>query len=842
MEHTLRENIYSLEHPILIDDIHPPNSNPLDHILYSCSNWVTHLCEIYGTTDNQFSLSGLEKKILSFLKNHFLHWLEALSLTRNLSSTIGHVKQLHKLLKKRSVKDELQEFIYDASRFMQYHAEIMKSAPMQIYASALLFSPTKSLVRTQFKGTLSSWITSTPAQENHWSPLLQTIEADWPRVASSGTNLLILRSKTKNVEIRDMISGQRVQELEHAEEVMRAVFSDSKHALTVTRNRIQIWNLDSNAVIHEVCGPDSGYGLVSNDGKLTAWKTHQGVQVCDVANDMSLTKTDQSIMPAKWSNNSRFLAVGSHTMEVFEVADGTLERKMSIFDNYYEPEENGYYCFSFSHDSKLIATRHAQRKGIEIWDLATEEKTQTIEHGDLWKVKVVEFSKDSRLIAVGYGEAQDSQPQCLVRVWDVATGQRQHELHWHQGRSFIGLAWSEDAKNLVVAFQHGSVEIYDLTEYTDWEFDTDSKAPPNEITFSTDFNLVSAVSLGSCIRIWDAKTGRKMSTLQKPRKGGPPEWDFHNARFSRDSKYVHLYDVFELNFGVWDIASGSVTSLSHTIPREILMQRAWSADGRYIASWPGTYEVGAYEVTVWNATADKITLHSTFHHERGGVSRLAFSNNAEYLVTLSKQNSVTVYRLSTGEEVWMDKAPDWVAAWADENEEDRCGTCESDRFYFETYSYSPSIAVSDDSQKVLFTEPQRHRLWIVSNGGPKVKLQICCRFFLPSFDIESPYILTQHGRINLDNFIAQAEKFIGSEIAYDYQHMTEGYGISSDQAWLTWNGKNILWLPPDYRPALERAISRNCIAMGAESSHQVNIFSFTGPPSFLTQGTMLEQI
>ncbi|UKZ79945.1 hypothetical protein TrVFT333_007708 [Trichoderma virens FT-333] len=450
---------------------------------------------------------------------------------------------------------------------------------------------------------------------------------------------------------------------------------------------------------------------------------------------------------------------------------------MSMFDNYYEPEENGYYCFSFSHDSKLIAICHAQRKGIEIWDLATEEKTQIIEHGDSWKVKVVEFSKDSRLIAVGYGEAQNSQPQCLVRVWDVATGQRQHELHWHQGRSFIGLAWSEDAKNLVVAFQHGSVEIYDLTEYTDWEFDTDSKAPPNEITFSTDFNLVSAVSLGSCIRIWDAKTGRKMSTLQKPRKGGPQNGIFT----TRDSLEIPNTSIF--------------TTFSSLILGEILMQRAWSADGRYIASWPGTYEVGAYEVT--------------------------------YLVTLSKQNSVTVYRLSTGEEVWMDKAPDWVAAWADENEEDRCGTCESDRFYFETYSYSPSIAVSDDSQKVLFTEPQRHRLWIVSNGGPKVKLQICCRFFLPSFDIESPYILTQHGRINLDNLITQADKFVGSETAYDYQHMTEGYGISSDQAWITWNGRNILWLPPDYRPALERAISRNCIAMGAESSHQVNIFSFS---------------
>lgn len=98
MSQILRENVYELEHPAtLIDDVCPPKNNPLGPILYSCANWVAHLCEL----DAQSYLDGLseKEKILGFLKTHFLHWLEALSLTRNLSVNIVHVKRLTKLLK-----------------------------------------------------------------------------------------------------------------------------------------------------------------------------------------------------------------------------------------------------------------------------------------------------------------------------------------------------------------------------------------------------------------------------------------------------------------------------------------------------------------------------------------------------------------------------------------------------------------------------------------------------------------------------------------------------------------------------------------------------------------------
>lgn len=61
--------------------------------------------------------------------------------------------------------------------------------------------------------------------------------------------------------------------------------------------------------------------------------------------------------------------------------------------------------------------------------------------------------------------------------------------------------------------------------------------------------------------------------------------------------------------------------------------------------------------------------------------------------------------------------------------------------------------------------------------------------------------------------------------------MTEGYGINSKGSWVTWDGKNILWLLLDYCLVGKRAISRHCIVLGTATT-QVCIINFSGPPPF----------
>ncbi|EGR51335.1 uncharacterized protein TRIREDRAFT_56211 [Trichoderma reesei QM6a] len=284
MARTLQEDIYRLGHlGILIDEISPPNPSPLRRVLYSCTYWAAHICQVASRRDK--SLFD-DEKVLGFFKAHFLHWLEALSLTRNLPSNIGHIKRLSELLK-TPARDELQAFVRDASRFLQYHAHIMENAPLQIYVSALLFSPTESLIRTCCDGKLSAWILMSPNVGRVWSPCLHVVEAnESTTMDSSGTTLLIMNKKSRDVEIWDIATGRRSQVLSHAETVHYARFlRDSGRILTFTERLSSSWDAVSGALIsvssiHDL-HLDWRTVSVSEDGRLVASR-EGGAQVVKI--------------------------------------------------------------------------------------------------------------------------------------------------------------------------------------------------------------------------------------------------------------------------------------------------------------------------------------------------------------------------------------------------------------------------------------------------------------------------------------------------------------------------------------------------------------------------------
>jgi WD40 repeat protein len=56
------------------------------------------------------------------------------------------------------------------------------------------------------------------------------------------------------------------------------------------------------------------------------------------------------------------------------------------------------------------------------------------------------------------------------------------------------------------------------------------------------------------------------------------------------------------------------------------------------------------------------------------------------------------------------------------------------------------------------------------------------------------------------------------------------YGLNSDQAWITYNGQNVLWLPSEYRPSCS-AVMPNTIVIGCPSGRVLTInFSFNKSP------------
>jgi hypothetical protein len=90
----LRQNMYNLDFGFKPDDIAPPNPDPLARIRYSCAFWADHLC--YQNDKNLGSSRELTEsgKVFGFLKEHLLHWLEALCLMGKLSDGVLLIRKL----------------------------------------------------------------------------------------------------------------------------------------------------------------------------------------------------------------------------------------------------------------------------------------------------------------------------------------------------------------------------------------------------------------------------------------------------------------------------------------------------------------------------------------------------------------------------------------------------------------------------------------------------------------------------------------------------------------------------------------------------------------------------
>jgi hypothetical protein len=98
MEKTLQRDVYRLQHPGLpVAKVTTPHPDPLAPIQYACVYWVDHLCEI-KSSHNEVGLYD-NGTIDVFLRKHFLHWLEALSLIKGISDGVLAMAKLIDLLK-----------------------------------------------------------------------------------------------------------------------------------------------------------------------------------------------------------------------------------------------------------------------------------------------------------------------------------------------------------------------------------------------------------------------------------------------------------------------------------------------------------------------------------------------------------------------------------------------------------------------------------------------------------------------------------------------------------------------------------------------------------------------
>ncbi|KAF8252046.1 hypothetical protein K440DRAFT_658313 [Wilcoxina mikolae CBS 423.85] len=158
---------------------------------------------------------------------------------------------------------------------------------LTVYSSALMFSPSRSIIRNQFWTYVPGWIEHTPAVPKDWSAVLQILDGHSDSVHalafSPNGKLLASGSNDKTVRLWDSTTGASCMTLVdhssevrtgHSDEVRAVAFSTDGKLLTSASydGTVRLWDVTTGALRGTLRGYSGGVAAVtfSPDGKLLA--------------------------------------------------------------------------------------------------------------------------------------------------------------------------------------------------------------------------------------------------------------------------------------------------------------------------------------------------------------------------------------------------------------------------------------------------------------------------------------------------------------------------------------------------------------------------------------------
>ncbi|KAK7423531.1 hypothetical protein QQX98_000989 [Neonectria punicea] len=254
LDKTLRRDIYNLKDPgISMDEISPPEPNPLTPIVYHSYSWVDHLCDWHALKKTDEMDKMVMEKVYEFLSTKTLHWLEAHSLLGAMPNIVTALWRLVELAGKVQ-SHSLLKLTKDAVRFVSFFRGTVEQAPLQIYASVLLFSPTQSTMRQLFfQSDGPSWVTLDPEPDAEWNSCVHTLE---PRSYASGfafspCGRRLASFGEHTIIVWDTLTGERIWDLNMQEASMEdafvrhVAFAPKENHLAIACRHCELWDFST---------------------------------------------------------------------------------------------------------------------------------------------------------------------------------------------------------------------------------------------------------------------------------------------------------------------------------------------------------------------------------------------------------------------------------------------------------------------------------------------------------------------------------------------------------------------------------------------------------------------
>ncbi|KAG5823866.1 hypothetical protein H9Q74_006016 [Fusarium xylarioides] len=451
----LHQNICQLQGPGTLQmDIEPTTINRVicQDLQYASSYWSHHLLR------GQFS--SLQAHYLeSFLNDHFLQWTECMAILGRLPHVSKAINSLYVAIKKQYTPSfqTLLPLLKDIRRFLLSHWDIIRERPLQAYGTALIFSPTYSLIQNLFWDSRLPGIKDFRGAVDPWNPCLKELpfrntgEIDSLAISPDGETIAFScwalegSEFSQHMELWHVGRGARVDKF---------TIDDRAFALT--------WTQDELSLIS-----------ISPEGKVLAYDL--------------LPKTASTCYSLQPRSNT-LLGVAFSIADIHPCGIATL---------------NG---------NEVSVDPYSLTDILYIWNYQTGEAFQPLRFTQE-RVRSLCISPDGSQIAMALTDWHRNIGRGSVRLVDIVSGSCIHNFGHHECMS-QNLAYSPDGKQLLI--QSGfDINVHSL-QTGDVESTREYASPYGDIVAFLPGGESIISRYPDSFKIWDMEELRNATVLQGP--------------------------------------------------------------------------------------------------------------------------------------------------------------------------------------------------------------------------------------------------------------------------------------------------------------------------------------